>query len=880
MTEAPSDQPVISPAETQQFTLLLDLVEEVNQGAGREEVFTVVADTLRRIFGIDRFAVVLAQDDGLRLALSFGLSPPYVRAVQQHIAEAPGARALAERRPILVADAPTSAEFWPLQEAAHAEGFHTVLILPFFAGTEPLGYLIMYHDAVREYTAAEIMLAQMLTQQAALAVQQTRLRGEAEARRDELERAFQQRLAETEAIDGIMLRIASSLDLSSTLQSITASAATLSNASSASMYLRDERGLYRAMAAHGVSLDELRSVVLHPTDGLMAHISRTGEPFQVTNFGEEVRTTPDARKVVDRTGTRATLAVPLMQGNECTGALYVASIQSRPFSAEQIRTLQRLSAFAQVAVQNAQRFSMVETERARLQAYLDAIPEGVMILDRAATVLLTNEALRRELGTHTSMIGHTGKEILSDPSRFHSRPLVFRYDPNVVFTRILETGKPEQGLLELEEPHQTYEVHLAPLHDSAGRVEGIVATMRDITVPLELERERSRANLLAQLLDLSAILNSDLTVAALTEQVVVVAMSLVGARTGTLGLIEGDKLVFRRFHQPDGWVDFDVTLHRGQGGPGHVWESMTPYLCNDCTADPHVLHDVQQRMGFDQLVIVPIINRSGKLIGTLNVYDPIVERDFGQRDVEVLQLLAHQGAIAIENARLNETRDAFLSIVSHELKTPVTSIKGFAQVLQRRLPPEALAGAGRYLDVINQQTDRLAGLINDLLDLSRIQTGRFHFTVETIQYGDLLRDVVDEMQLIAPRNPIELTAPDRLLARGNANRLRQVLVNLIDNAVQHGPANSTIRVSATVTDSWVTTCVRDEGPGLPPGESERIFGPYYQVRSESTQPVKGLGLGLYISRQVVNEHGGEIWVDQEKPTTFCFTIPAAESREG
>lgn len=874
MTETAPD-PTPPPAGQEPLGLVLNLVTEVNQGQSREHVFGLVADTLRQIFGIDRFALVLMQEGTLRLALNVGLSGEYVETVHDLMAEAAGARALDERRPMYIPDATSGPDFWPLQEAARKEGFFTVLILPLFAGSEPLGYLIMYHNAVRVYTPAEVMLAQALALQAAFAVQLSRMVAGAEAHRLDLELAFQQRVAEAEVIDDIMLRISSSLDLASTLQSITDAAAKLSDAKTACLYLRGDDHKYRALAAHGVPLDELQTLTLHPTEGIIGQISRTGLPVQVTNFGQEVSASAAAMSIVADVGIQATLGVPLLSRGECVGALYVARQETTPFSPEIVRTLSRLAAFAEVAVQNARRFTGVEERRSRLQAYVDAIPEGVIVYDRLGTIALVNETMKRELRLLTDIVGLSRSEVLSSTGRYSARPISFQYDTQAVFQRVITTGEPEEGLLTLEEPDQTFELHFSPLRSDSGHIEGVVGAMRDISIPLELERERSRTNLLNQLLDLSMILNSDLSVPVLTERVVEVAMELVGARAGTLGLIEGDRLVFRRFRQPQGWVDFDFKLKRGQGAPGHVWESEAPYVSNDSSFDPKVLHGLQQQLGFRRLVTVPVVNRSGKLLGTLGVYDPLVERDFGQRDVEALQLLAHQVAIAIDNARLNEVKDSFLSIVSHELKTPVTSIKGFTQVLQRRLPPEALEHAGRYLDVINQQTDRLTTLINDLLDLSRIQTGRFHFEMGTVDYVRLLSDVVTEMQLISPENRIALDVPNELSVHGNGNRLRQVLVNLIDNAIQHGPLKGTISLSIEADEDSVTTRVRDEGTGLPAGEEERIFDPYYQIQ-HGLQSAKGLGLGLYISRQVVEGHEGRIWLESDSHTTFCFTVP----REG
>jgi len=882
--EAPIDVGPTSPEGDQQFGLLLDLMRRINEGHPEgtrpEHVFALVANALRQIVGIDRFAVVVMHEDGsLHITDSRGLSAEYLGVVEQHIGEGAGARALQQRKPMWIPDAVHDSEFWPLQEAAEAEGFRTVLILPLLSGSDPLGYLIMYHDAVRTYTPAEVALAQAMAQQAAFAVQNTRLLAATEAHRAELEHRFQKRVAEADAIDTIVLGISSSLDLGSTLQSIVDAAATLSGAYSAAIYLRDAAGNYRAMAAHGIPLEQLQKVVLTSEHGLIAQMDQTGEAVQVTDFSHEVSTTSEAHEAVAALGVRATLGVPLLHSTDVVGALYVASREPEPFPSETVRILKRLASFAQVTLQNAQRFSDVEAERSRLQAYVDAIPEGVIVFDRDGRVVLLNETLKREWGVRTPMVGLLREDVFRLPGQYSSRPLKFRFDPTAVFERVLATGKPEQGLLELEDSPRVFEMHFSALRRGAQEAGGIVATIRDVTVPLELGRERSRSHLLAQLLDISVVLNSNLSVSALMERVVEAAMTLIGAKSGTLGLVEEERLVFRRFHLPSGWIDFDVALREGEGAPGYVWQTVEAYVSNDCDSDPHVVSEIQQRLGFHRLATVPMVDSVGKVVGTLGVYDPIVERDFGKTDLEALQLLAHQAAIAIENARLNQLKDEFLSIVSHELKTPITSIKGFTQVLQRRLSPDSLERASRYLNVINHQADRLTALINDLLDLSRIQTGRFSFEATTVDYGVLVREVVAEMELMNSQNRITAAGPETVLVRGNAERLRQVLVNLIDNAVKHGPHGGAVQVTVKPEEREIVTCVRDEGRGLPPGEEERVFRPYYQVRPgtplEPLQQAKGLGLGLYITRRIVEEHAGRIWLDDQDHTTFCFALPRA-----
>jgi signal transduction histidine kinase/PAS domain-containing protein len=655
----------------------------------------------------------------------------------------------------------------------------------------------------------------------------------------------------------------------------------LTGARSSSLYLLGEDGTYRAVAAHGISLSVLQEVALTSQSGLMKEMCVTREPVQVLDFRKEVQGVSEGvRSFVEQLDVRATLGVPLVDGEECVGALYIAHEGNEPFSDDAVRMLRRLAAFAQVAVRNAERYTFLQTEQNRLQGYVDAIPEGVLVVARDGTVALANAALQRELGARQPLRGVNRHELFSNAAHFLAAPVRFRFDHDAAFDRVLSSGQPEQGLLEVGAAPRKFEVQYSPLQRPGGEIEGVVATMRDISSPLELQSERARTHLLSELLSLSAHLNSELSIPVLIERVVEAAMELVGASAGTLGLVEGDVLVFRRYHLPGGWADFQYEVQRGEGAPGHVWETGKPYITNTTQADEYVLQPVRQRLGFKRLAYVPVFDRSGKIIGTLGVYDPKVERDFDQSDIEALQLLAHQAAIAIENARLSELKDEFLSIVSHELKTPVTSIKGFTQILHRRLPDEVLEGSRRYLDVINHQADRLTGLINDLLDLSRIQTGRFVFDVETIDYGELVRDVLTEMRLISPGLSMTYAGPEHLSLRGNADRIRQVLVNLIDNGINHGPTNGAIHITVKVGDDMVNTYVCDEGQGLPPGEEERIFAQYYQVRHGSERHARGLGLGLFITRQIIEALGGRIWLDEADHTSFCFTIPVMENDAG
>ncbi|HZS95009.1 MAG TPA: GAF domain-containing protein, partial [Chloroflexota bacterium] len=596
-------------------------------------------------------------------------------------------------------------------------------------------------------------------------------------------------------------------------------------------------------------------------------------PVMVTDYISDVASGYHDGDDFRRFNVRCTLAVPLLQDGAVTGAIYAAKSDPVPFDPTTIRLLERVAIFAQIALRNAHHVAYVEEESSRLRGILDTVQESVMVFDRDGRVVAVNDALERELRVRVPLAGVRYDDLGRDRDRYFGRGIIPMRPFDETMRQVLETGDPLQGIVELTDPDRTYDARVAPLR-VGDEVTGIVVTLRDISPAIEVGRARSRAQVLDQLLQLSAILNSQLSIAALLDHVVEAAVGLVGARAGTLGLLEDNKLIFRRWLHDGVWDDIDLLLAQGEGISGVVWATGKPYITNDSSGDPHTIADVRAWMDIERALVVPLIDRSGRFLGTIQVHNPAGGDNFDEADVEALQLLAHQAAIALENAHLGQLKDEFLSVASHELKTPVTSIKGFTQVLQRRLPEELTGTFGRYLDIVDHQANRLTDLINSLLDVSRIQRGRFTFDMETLDYGQLVREVVTELRVVSPHNEITLEAPEEIFVRGNANRLRQVLVNLIDNAVKYGPRGGTIRVTVKPRDGEVATFVCDEGQGLPTEERDRIFSPYYQI-PHSAGPSNGLGLGLFITRQIISEHGGSVWLDDVDHTSFCFTTPAA-----
>jgi signal transduction histidine kinase len=283
---------------------------------------------------------------------------------------------------------------------------------------------------------------------------------------------------------------------------------------------------------------------------------------------------------------------------------------------------------------------------------------------------------------------------------------------------------------------------------------------------------------------------------------------------------------------------------------------------------------------------VPVVSRSGEVLGGLFFGHP-EPAQFTDRHENVVAGIAAQTAIAIDNARLYaeardavRARDQFLSVAAHELKTPVTGVKGSAQLMARMLDRGGLdeMRLRRLTDSIVSSSDRLATLIDDLLDVSRIRSGQLALDVTQTDVADLLRRVVAEhADRLGQEHRIVLEAePGSCVLSADPGRLEQVAVNLLDNAVKYSPDGGVVHVALTSEPDGTWLRVRDEGIGLPDDALEAIFQPFGRAANAVTRHLPGMGLGLYICRNIVEQHGGRMWAESAgdgRGTTFVVVLP-------
>jgi two-component system phosphate regulon sensor histidine kinase PhoR len=229
--------------------------------------------------------------------------------------------------------------------------------------------------------------------------------------------------------------------------------------------------------------------------------------------------------------------------------------------------------------------------------------------------------------------------------------------------------------------------------------------------------------------------------------------------------------------------------------------------------------------------------------------------------------------------QLESTRQEFVANVSHELRTPLSLIKGFVETLLDGAKDDPDL-ATRFLRTIEKHTDRLTYLIEDLLTISRLESGQIVMNLHQVDLREEVDHVIEDLQARAASKKVTLinSLPAELPARADTDRLQQVLFNLVENAIKYGRSDGNVTVGGQVNGSnivelWVT----DDGPGIPTESRERIFERFYRVDRARSRDTGGTGLGLAIVKHIVQAHGGEVWVKSElgQGATFFFTLPVA-----
>jgi len=336
-----------------------------------------------------------------------------------------------------------------------------------------------------------------------------------------------------------------------------------------------------------------------------------------------------------------------------------------------------------------------------------------------------------------------------------------------------------------------------------------------------------------------------------------------------------------------------VPLRKGEGLMGRAAEMREPIQIPDIAqpgAYESSVRDTLIRFGYRALLAVPLL-REDQIIGSLS-FNRKEAGEFPPEVVDVLRTFATQSALAIQNARLfreiadksaqleaaSRHKSEFLANMSHELRTPLNAIIGFSEVLTERMFGELNEKQDEYLKDIHASGQHLLSLINDILDLSKIEAGRMELEVTDFDLPNAIDNALILVRERATRRGITLghSVDERLgTIRGDERKVKQVLLNLLSNALKFTPEGGRIDVRAAPQDGVAEISVADTGVGIAPEDQEAVFEEFRQVGT-ADKKVEGTGLGLALSRKFIELHGGRIWVESEvgKGSTFRFTLPS------
>ncbi len=312
-------------------------------------------------------------------------------------------------------------------------------------------------------------------------------------------------------------------------------------------------------------------------------------------------------------------------------------------------------------------------------------------------------------------------------------------------------------------------------------------------------------------------------------------------------------------------------------------------IVNDVTAAPNFLPNVLLPGTRSELALPMVV--AGKLVGVLDVQDNTFHR-FTDEDVRVQTALANQVAVAVENGRafqeqqktaerlreVDRLKSQFLANMSHELRTPLNSIIGYSEVLLDGLDGELNAEATEDVEAIYGGGKHLLTIINDILDLAKIEAGQMFLEPRETNLMSVVDEVVNTCDILARNKRLELKVHRQSeipTVKGDAIRLKQIILNLVNNAIKFTDAGSVTVDLDVDQNQMVKVRIIDTGMGMTDDELKGLFQQFHQVDGSSTRRAGGTGLGLVITRHLVTMHGGVVEVDSEKGvgTTFWFTVP-------
>lgn len=493
-------------------------------------------------------------------------------------------------------------------------------------------------------------------------------------------------------------------------------------------------------------------------------------------------------------------------------------------------------------------FREIDERRRFAQTVIEIAPAGIAVFtaDDDFTVRTANEQYTQLLDEPLHDHGIVGREArVFIPAAEASGVLT-------IFRQVRDSGEPvflrEFEYAGFAHGQAYFDWSLVPLREDGVRITGLLLLVNDVT-----ERVRSRQRIEELAWDAAQRANElETMLASITDGVIVVdatgRVTLENAASHRLlgpervaSLVVGGE---RGEHQQSIFAD-SMPLARAMRG-----ETVADQVLLVCKADGETAR-------YLLCSSAPVRGVDGIITGAVAV----------SRDITAIK-------------QVEQLKDEFVSVAAHELRTPLTAIKGYTELLERRLGRDEGRDEGRArerqsLAVIRRQTERLARLVNEMLDVSRIEAGQLQLNRESFDLSALAEETMNSVRISDDVHAFVLDAPSGVEAFADTARIEQVLINLITNAATYSPQGGTITVHVRAESDHATVSVRDEGIGIAPEEVSHLFARFYRSPQAGAMRSGGMGLGLYISREIIQRHGGTITVESTPGvgSTFTFTLP-------
>jgi signal transduction histidine kinase/PAS domain-containing protein len=643
------------------------------------------------------------------------------------------------------------------------------------------------------------------------------------------------------------------------------------------IYFLDDPGERLMLAgAHGLTAPR-ENAAETPLEGSLGEpIVGTGVPLVVEDIATDPRIPDDSRLRVRGTHG-AFLGHPVRdEDGTITGICCAYDTAPRLWTPEQVAAVAAAAQVSTLLIAEQRARREVDRQRRFLDGVLDSLHDGVTACDADGNVVLVN-ARMRELWSEATLDGAPAG--LTDAD---GNPIA-RED--ISLFRALRGEHRRDHELVLRRPGRRtrrYLVDARPIAGPDGRPGGAVQAVQDVTRRRRAERFRTCE------LAVTTALAEAATIEAAGPRVLEAVVSTLDWAHAELWLVDDAAGVLRpaaSWSRPGWTADIEVPeeMRFGEGLAGRVWQVGKPLWIRDVGRPQSLISEATATSSDLHAALALPVRHGLEPLGVLTAFAESVE----DPEDEVVALLSAVTAMVAQfvdrqlvedlQRQLTRSKNEYLALIGHELRTPLTSISAYTEIL-REIDPAALAADGpALLDVVDRNTTRLRHIIDELLELSALDTGHAAMTMAPVDLAEVVRGSVERTCDVIEGSPLTLTSdlPDELVLPGDRRRLEQVVDNLLGNAVKYSPDGGRISVRLRATGRTAELSVSDTGIGIAPEERDRLFTRLYRASMVRDKAIPGTGLGLALSRAVVKRHHGTIELaDHAGPgTTVRVRLP-------